>query len=216
MPGTNPASLENAANRSPLQKGFTDTIPCPSIIEFVDSAGLYSQAIPSVDGAGIEINDGGPNFNFQGTATTTNTITVGIYLDDTFCENEKKFVWPIDVQKFDMTGSATDNTDLKIRCLVEALVPGATSLVTVIAANSNTVTLPAKTTTLAVSRWNMDILSGASSTVKGYLKRGTYLKFTFSPHETVGTDLRAKCYPRNPVIRRHIRVATTANTEPRY
>lgn len=212
MSGINPLSLENTTNRAPLQKGVMVPYPLwgPGDIftagegTAVGATGLSGLA----DGASAGLDgQGALTLAWQGTATTTNTLVASLRLNEAFCENEKQLIFKFDVRKLDQTGSATDNANLQLRCLIEAIVPGDATKRTVILAANNTVTLPAKTTTATYSEWEMNIRSlVTSTTVLGYFQRGTVLVFTFTPQEAVGTDLQAELRPKSFAIRSHLHV----------
>ena len=223
MPGINPNNLENRINRAPLQDGVM--VPYPlwgpgDIFNAAAGAAVSPTGIAGIsDGASAGLDDRGAlTLAWQGAAATFDTLVASLRLNEAFCENEKQLLFKFDVRKLDQTGSATDNADLKLRCLIQALVPGDATARTIISAANNTVTLPAKTTTYTWSEWEMDIRALVTSTTAlGYLQRGTVLVFTFTPQEAVGTDLQAELQPKAFNVRSHLHIAEDlTELEPRY
>lgn len=221
--GANPLNIENTIARSKASKGIMVPYPLWGAGDFfgaADGTALSPSGLSGLaDGHGAGLNSKGvATAAWQGTASTTATVIASITLDQAFCEDNKDLIFRFRVRKLDQTGSATDNADLQLRCLIQAIVPDDATTRTIIAAASNTVTLPAKTTAYSWSTWEMDLMSlVTNTTTRGYLQRGTVLVFTFTPQEAVGTDLQAELQPFAFNIRSHAHVAETlSDLEPRY
>jgi hypothetical protein len=223
MPGLNIQSLENDINRAPKRDGVMVPYPLWGPGDIFSAAGGTAvggagiTGLSDASGAGLD-ERGAVTLAWQGTASTTATLVACLTLNEAFCENEKQLIFKFNVRKLDQTGSATDNANLQLRCLIQALVPGDTTARTIITAANNTVTLPAKVTTYTWSEWEMNIrtlVTGA--TALGYLQPGTILVFTFTPQEAVGTDLQAELQPKSFAIRSHLHVAEDlADTKPQF
>ncbi len=225
MPGTNPLFIENTINRHGANaKGVVRNIPYPALSEWFGAvnANLCTiSGVPPANGEGsdyIEANgvSGGRGHwyvGWQGTAAETNTVNTFITLDDEFCEDPKDFKWPFLVRK---VGAGTDNTDLRITCLVKAMVPGDATERTVLAAADNYFVPGAKVSTLTFETWTMDIPALATATQLGYLRPRTVLSFTFAPQESVGTNLMLQIIPRHPIVRKHLVVASESDRKPLF
>lgn len=218
MPGTNPASLENTMNRAPLQKGVLVPIPLPGYGDvYVSASGspAANGGAPADSESVIPVTSGaGWVMAWQGAATTTNTLAYDYVLDEAFCENYRDMHIKHFVRKI---GSGTDNTDLAIRCLIQAMVPGDTTLRTLVAAASNIMTPTAKVTTLTWQEWEMDLRALLSATNLAYLQRGTMLRFTYSPNEAIGTDLQLEVGLKAMHARKHLHVVEDlTELEPRF
>lgn len=218
MPGTNPASLENTMNRAPLQKGVLVPLPLPGYADVYDTTAgspAANSGAPSDSASVIPVTSGaGWVMAWQGTATTTATLAFNYVLDEAFCENYRDVFIKHFVRKI---GSGTDNADLAIRCLIQAMVPGDTTLRTLIAAASNTKTPGAKVSTLTWEEWEMDLRALLSATNLAYLQRGTMLRFTYSPNEAIGTDLQLEVGIKAMHARKHLHVVEDlTELEPRF
>lgn len=212
-------NVETYIDESIPEFGVMVPLPLPAIADWSGTLGLFGNANPPANSEGIgEVSGAGHTYyiGWQGTADDTKTIGTGIVLDDRFCTNLRRFVWPFYVRKLDQTGSATDTTDLNLQCLVQALVPGDTTYRTIIAAASNTFAVPAKTTSLTFSEWRMDLGALLTATTKEYLKVGTVLSFEFSPSKAVGTNLMVQMIPRPPLCGMHLSTADRSVRKGRY